>query len=250
MKGNIFLLALAFLLSNCDTPQSTQTSTTTDANQTGTASKRWNMPELGTANSNGTDTLLVRNSSYLKVEGKSDTDPDLEGAWELETMNGSKIPERTNLKTDVKEKIAKNAEKANAKSGTEVIVDTIKTRDGIKTTATTYGWEKEDNTIRITPPQGGTFHIPEKPSIQFYGKNETFSGFTGCNKISGRYSITDTTGISFSQATPSTKMVCIGDYNEETFVSALRSVKSFKVTKNQLDLLDGSTIVLSFKRID
>ena len=69
MKANILLAAIVLMLSNCDTPKSTQT-TNADGNQSSTAAKRWNMPELGTANSNGTDTLLVRNSSYIKVEGK------------------------------------------------------------------------------------------------------------------------------------------------------------------------------------
>lgn len=248
MRGIFILAAIAFIFSNCDTPKSTQT----DNEASNTASKRWNMPELGTANTSGTDTLMMRGSSYIKVEGKSETGPELEGAWELVSMNGVKIPERLNLKPEVTEKISKNAEKANAKSGTEVIVDTVKTRDGVKTTATTYAWEKSDNSIKITPPQGGSFHIPEKPSLQFYGMNETFSGFTGCNKISGRYAVSDTTGISFEKASPSTKMVCIGDYNEDNFVTALHSVKSYKATKYQLELFDGSgsTAVLVFGRID
>ena len=248
MRGILILAGITFIFSNCDTQKSTQTENGVST----TASKRWNMPEVGTANSNGTDSLMIRGSSYIKVEGKSETGPELEGAWELVTMNGIKIPERSNLKNDLTEKILKNAEKANAKSGTEIIVDSVKTKDGVKTIATTYAWEKSDNSIKITPPQGGSFHIPQKPSLQFYGMNETFSGFTGCNKISGRYAVSDSTGISFEKATPSTKMVCIGDYNEDNFVSALHSVKSYKATKYQLELFDGSrsTTVLVFRRID
>ncbi|MDQ6814060.1 MAG: META domain-containing protein, partial [Bacteroidota bacterium] len=65
---------------------------------------------------------------------------------------------------------------------------------------------------QITPRQKDNMHQAEKPSISFYGLNETFSGFTGCNKYSGRYKLLGKRLILLDGAA-STKMVCMGEYD-------------------------------------
>lgn len=246
MKLLFPLVGIAFLFAKCDTVKPAKT-TNAPSDESGTAAKRWNMPETGSVSTYGADTLIVRQSSYIPIEGRTLAAPDLEGTWELESINGKWLTARSNLKPEVIAKAVHDA--ARAKSGSETVVDTIRMKDGIKTSTSTIIWER-DSSAKITPPQGGNYHIPEKPSLRFYGLNETFSGFTGCNKISGRYNTSDTSGISFNNATPSTKMVCMGDYDEGSFVKAINRVNNYKVTKNQLQLLDGNEVVLILNRLD
>jgi heat shock protein HslJ len=103
-------------------------------------------------------------------------------------------------------------------------------------------------TARLHPEQGSTYHIPERPSISFFGSNETFTGFTGCNKMGGRFTVSGTRNISFKSAAPSTRMVCIGDYNESTFIDALQKVNTFKRQGEQLLLLQGTKVLLQFAK--
>lgn len=240
------LVGMALFLANCDTVKPAQT-TGASSEVSGTAAKRWNMPEIGTVNTYGSDTLILRQSSYIPIEGRTFAVSDLEGTWELESINGKWLTGKSNLKPEVIAKAVHDA--ARAKQGSETVVDTTRTKDGLKTTTSTIVLEHESS-IKITPPQGGNYHMPEKPSLRFYGLNETFSGFTGCNRISGRYSTSDTSGISFNNATASTRMVCMGDYDEDSFVKAINRVNNYKVTKNQLQLLDGNDVVLIFARLD
>ncbi|HEX8462968.1 MAG TPA: META domain-containing protein, partial [Segetibacter sp.] len=100
---------------------------------------------------------------------------------------------------------------------------------------------------QITPAQGTKMHMPEKPSISFFGVNETFSGFTGCNKYTGRYKINGNK-ISLNNPAASTKMVCLGNYDEKTFLNTLASVNSFRSQNGQLELLNGEEVLLVFTK--
>ena len=195
------------------------------------------MKDKMSGNSNGTGSLVISGNSFIPIEGRSFNTSELEGLWELIELNGVALPQRSNLSLEAISKLKKEAAKAKESS------DSAK-----KQNAPIFSQEKDE--VRITPPQGGDYHIPNKPGLQFYGLNETFSGFTGCNKISGRYTVKDSTGISFNNPAPSTKMVCIGDYDETSFVNALNKVTTFRVTKNELQLLAESKPLLIFRRID
>lgn len=100
---------------------------------------------------------------------------------------------------------------------------------------------------RITPEQKDNLHIPEKPSISFYGESKTFSGFTGCNKYAGRYTV-EGKKLTLKNAAPSTKMECLGDYDENSFLQQLQKVTGYRANKNGLELLHGDDVVLVFQK--
>lgn len=83
-----------------------------------------------------------------------------------------------------------------------------------------------------------------KPELQF--ESGKFSGSTGCNKIFGDITVTGDQLI-FPQNMGMTKMACPG-YEESIFLNALGTVKKYRVQDNTLDLLNDSTIVMTFTR--
>lgn len=237
MKKLLTSVPLAFLLLNCGAPKSTQTGST--------ASQRFNLPvNAGSGNSLSSDTLVMAGTQFIPILGKSETGviPQLEGTWILQTMNGKTILE-SDVNIPAPPKMA---------PGTEMRHDSVTTSEtvkGVTRTTTTVEVDRMGNPVkRITPPQGSSYHIPQRPSINFFGSNETFSGFTGCNKFSGRYVISDSNSVSLKSATASTKMVCIGDYDEGAFLNTLHRVTAFKSNSGQLQLLEGDNVILVFRK--
>ncbi|MCW3111568.1 MAG: lipase [Segetibacter sp.] len=184
-----------------------------------------------------TDTV---SSEYIPVEGRSETGvpKELQGTWVL--TSGIK-------------KTKPNIDLGNKKlaPGTET------RRDSVTRTTTVNGETRTTTEVnieriatpekQITPPQKDNMHKAERPSISFYGLNETFSGFTGCNKYSGRYKITGNKIILLDGAA-STKMVCIGEYDEKDFLNTLKKVNSFRTNNGKLELMDGNDVLLAFSR--
>ncbi len=80
------------------------------------------------------------------------------------------------------------------------------------------------------------------PSLDFL-EGGKLAGFTGCNNFSGGFSL-EGTGIKLDPGAM-TRKACEGK-GENEFISALGSVKNFKVGKEKLTLLDGATELMSF----
>jgi heat shock protein HslJ len=169
---------------------------------------------------NPEDTVVVTGTELVPIGGRSEGLPKgLEGKWILQS--GIK---RTKPPVDVQEKKLEN--------------------EKIQSQAAAAG---NIPPSPITPAQSDNLHEPEKPSISFYGLNETFSGFTGCNKYSGRYHMKGKK-LTLKNAAASTKMVCLGEYDEKAFLSTLGKVDSYRAKDGQLELLDGDEVVLVFRK--
>jgi heat shock protein HslJ len=243
MKSKLMLMPLTILLAYCGSPKQIR--------GTGNAPVALNKVASG---SNASDTVSITGSQYIPIEGRNEAGvrPDLQGTWVLQSLGGATITEQSRLNIDVTNKALGKEGGAGKKyeTGTEVRRDSTvtKLKDGSTQTETMVYLNKDNRGNNITPPQGTNYHIPERPSLSFYGENETFSGFTGCNKISGRYTMSGKNSISFQNASASTKMVCIGDYDENAFLDALRSVNSFRANNGRLELMDGEKVVLAFAK--
>lgn len=223
MKKILLLLPVAAMIASCGTPKTTGTGSGSNAMRTGSGGQ--------------SEEIAVTGSEYVPIEGRNENGirGDLEGTWTLQSSPGGTI-----------------ANKQGTPSGIETRNDTTTTTETVNGTTRTSTnvqiiREKE---ARITPPQSANpnMHVPEAPSLRFFGSNETVSGFTGCNKFSGRYTQTGRNSISFQNVNPSTKMVCIGNYDEEAFMSLLRRVNAFRSTGGQLELLDGNDVLLTFSK--
>ncbi len=191
-------------------------------------------------NNKNKDTDTAVGMEYIPVEGRSENGvpKELQGTWVL-TSGVKRAAVNINA---VNKKIA---------PGTETRRDSIThttTVNGETRTTTEVNIERMGTPEKqITPPQKDNMHQPEKPSISFYGLNETFSGFTGCNKYSGRYKITGNKIILLNGAA-STKMVCMGEYDENDFLNSLKKINAFRANNGRLELLDGNDVVLAFAR--
>lgn len=188
-----------------------------------------------------TTAIKVIGDTLISVDVRKQVDQSLEGKWILESIMGVPLPE-SKIDTSAFNRKTVAEERRDT-------VETTETRGGRTRTVRNITIQKpQSNEQRITPPQGANYHIPEPPSINFYGSNETFSGFTGCNKFAGRYQRFDSIGIRLNNAEASTKMVCIGSYNEEDYLQKLRRTTRFETANGRLKLYEGETELLAFRR--
>lgn len=223
------LIIFSLVLICCKTP-STGTHTGSTAKKriimrTDSTLSRNRVPDAG-------DSVQWVGSQVVPITARRQSTPDpIEGVWILDSMQGRKIPDPSGLKTD------------------KIPEATTDGGNGVKEKSNDVSESQNiSGETRITPPQGSRFHLPEKPRISFFGGNETFSGFTGCNKFAGRFHISAPDKIVLSNATPSTRMVCIGDYDEDEFIKTLHQVNRFLSVGNTLTLLSGNNPILVFNR--
>ena len=181
--------------------------------------------------------VIVTGVQKLPILGRSENGVvhDIEGTWELISINGNPIAEFGGFDSDL---LKKNIAKHDTIVHTEVINGVTRTETIIERPA--FQGKK------ITPAQSSNYHIPQKPYLSFYGSNETFSGFSGCNKLSGRYRMMGQSNINLEKAALSTRMACIGDYDENLFISMLHDVNGFNVENGQLHFLKGGKTILVF----
>ncbi len=58
----------------------------------------------------------------------------------------------------------------------------------------------------------------------------------------------DSTSLELKTANPSTKMVCLGDWDETVFINALHRVNKYKGNESTLELMEGSNTIMTFRR--
>ena len=84
------------------------------------------------------------------------------------------------------------------------------------------------------------------PSINFNLAGGKFTGFTGCNQMSGGF-IQHGNKLSFNRQLIVTRMVCQG-YNEKQFIANLLRVTNYKIENEVLVLMVGSTPISKWMR--
>lgn len=182
------------------------------------------------------DTTLV--TEYIPIEGRSESGVPkaLQGTWVL-ASGIQRLKPTVDIGT---KKLA---------PGTEIRRDSVTrstTVNGETRTTTEVNIERMSTPVKqITPAQKENMHKAERPSISFFGANETFSGFTGCNKYAGRYKITGNK-ILLLDGAASTKMVCLGEYDEQDYLNSLKRINSFRAHSGKLELMSGNEVVLTY----
>ncbi len=84
------------------------------------------------------------------------------------------------------------------------------------------------------------------PTMSINAARRVFSGNTGCNSMSGSFNFSGN-DIQFNKSINTSKMSC-NDYDETNFLAALKKVDHYTINGNQLELKQGSTTLLTFKR--
>lgn len=84
------------------------------------------------------------------------------------------------------------------------------------------------------------------PSVTLNATSRVFTGNTGCNSMSGNFNFTNK-DIQFGRNIVTSKMSC-NEYNETNFISALTKADNYTLNGNTLELKQGNTLLLSFRK--
>lgn len=84
------------------------------------------------------------------------------------------------------------------------------------------------------------------PTMTINANRRVFTGNTGCNSMSGSFNFSDK-DIQFSKSINTSKMSC-NEYDEANFLAALKKADNYTINGDQLELKQGSTLLLTFRR--
>ncbi len=84
------------------------------------------------------------------------------------------------------------------------------------------------------------------PTVTLNANNLIFTGTTGCNSMSGSFNFNNK-DIQFGRNIVTSKMSC-NEYNESNFISALKKADNYTLNGNTLELKQGGTLLLAFKK--
>ncbi|MEO6455838.1 MAG: META domain-containing protein [Ginsengibacter sp.] len=82
------------------------------------------------------------------------------------------------------------------------------------------------------------------PDININFDDKTFTGNTGCNSMSGKFTIKDNF-ISINKEIITTEMACAG-YDERLFLSVLLKINRYVVDNNVLELSQDDIVLMRF----
>ncbi|MCW3107745.1 MAG: protein of unknown function Meta and HslJ [Segetibacter sp.] len=84
------------------------------------------------------------------------------------------------------------------------------------------------------------------PSLTINPSRLVFTGTTGCNSMSGTFNFSSN-NIQFGRNIVTSKMAC-NEYDESTFLAALKKADSYTLNGNMLELRQGNTLLLTFRK--
>jgi heat shock protein HslJ len=84
------------------------------------------------------------------------------------------------------------------------------------------------------------------PSLTLNPSRQVFTGTTGCNSMSGSFNFSNNQ-IQFGRNIVTSKMSC-NEYDESAFLNALRKADTYTLNGNTLELRQGNTLLLTFRK--
>lgn len=109
-----------------------------------------------------------------------------------------------------------------------------------------YRWYlSEVNGKPVRSETGRSAHLQFSP-----GQVNTVAGFTGCNRLSGTFTINGNYEIKFSPLAV-TKMACLNDDKTESlFLPAISETNRWQIENNVLKFFNGQTVVATFTAVE
>ena len=256
MKKNILVLPLCVVFAFCGSSKKATTVTPGISNVN--VSRNDTMTSV--ANASSSLTPADRDWAY---NAKHDT--TLNGTWVLETMAGSNVnwsnnnssnQDSSSVSTDtamvVTDTAMNNAatavtneststkgtkgKRGKSKINRKALYDSAQARLNLdyKSTSTT------DTTTEAYK------YWTRTPSVTLNATNLIFTGSTGCNSMSGSFNFNNK-DIQFGRNIVTSKMSC-NEYDETQFLSALKKADNYTLNGNTLELKQGSSVLLTFKK--
>jgi len=112
-------------------------------------------------------------------------------------------------------------------------------QNAVTDTALTGSWQLQSPNADNT----GT----EIPTLTFNAGNNTVTGTTGCNNLSGTYTLESNHALAFGEQLIVTKKACPG-YNEKAFLDNLTSTNNYNISGGVLQLRNNNDVLLKFVR--
>jgi heat shock protein HslJ len=84
------------------------------------------------------------------------------------------------------------------------------------------------------------------PSLTINAARQVFTGTTGCNSMSGSFNFSNK-DIQFGRNIVTSKMAC-NEYDEASFLAALKRADNYNLTGNMLEIRQGNTLLLTFRK--
>lgn len=100
------------------------------------------------------------------------------------------------------------------------------------------------NSISYNAANGNMYQLPK---FNLYLDNGSFTGYTGCNSVSGRFSVSGNS-LQFMNTQPSTNIECLGGLDQTVLLDLLRRVNSYSYVGDELQLMQGNQVLLRFKK--
>lgn len=116
----------------------------------------------------------------------------------------------------------------------------IGTTEDITTTTTVM----DVNSINYNAYNGNMYQMPQ---LNIYLENGSFTGYTGCNAISGRLEVSGN-NIRFVNVAPSTAIDCMGGFDQNVLLDILKRVDSYAYVGDELQLMQGNEILITLKQ--
>lgn len=85
-----------------------------------------------------------------------------------------------------------------------------------------------------------------QPTLNFNLAENKISGFDGCNRMMGSFTLSENNGIRFSQIA-GTMMAC-PDNNADFFLNQFDKIRRFRIVNGKLELLSGAGLLIRMKR--
>jgi heat shock protein HslJ len=83
--------------------------------------------------------------------------------------------------------------------------------------------------------------------LEFFPNDKKFSGYGGCNRINGNYTLSKNSSIHFTDVI-STKMSCPDLAFENTVLGTLNEVNRYEITENSMLLKHDNKVLLIYQR--
>lgn len=258
MKNIIFVLPLFIVFANCSSTKNAATPATPGISNVNVTR---NDTVTSAANASSSFTSADRDWAYT-----ANRDTTLNGTWVLEGMAGSDgnwsstqtmnndslaattdtpmvvSPDTTGSNTAATTSTTGNTGrrgKGKTKNNRRALYDSAQARLNLdyKSTADSSAM---DTTAQPFKYWGRT------PSVTLNANNLVFTGSTGCNSMSGSFNFNNK-DIQFGRNIVTSKMSC-NEYNESNFITALKKADNYTLNGNTLELKQGGTLLLSFRK--
>jgi heat shock protein HslJ len=200
-------------------------------------------------------------SSYTTADRdwayKANRDTMLNGTWSLNGMLSSggawastEIMDSTGALTTAGD-TAMAINTTNPQTGTKT---TVGRRGSAKTKNRNALYEGAKTRLKMDYRAGSAIDTTALEPYKYWTRTPTlvlaggiFSGNTGCNSMSGRVNY-DVKDLRFDQKINTSRMAC-NEYDETNFLTLLKRVDNYTMNGNVLELRQGNTLLLSFKKV-